>query len=470
MTDPQQIHYSTANLLDAAGGISSSDFDAVRDRLAAARHEILEVDLEQFRSGDFPAEKNPLDAGFIDLPTELLRQHEEHAQQSQLGRIQSVADALSARCDRIVVLGIGGSYMGARTLMEACCHPFHNELGRSKRNNRPRIYFGGNNVDNDATHGLLDLLASGSQDLDDWGIVVISKSGGTLETAAAFRQFLAALQDRCGGDRQQVAERVVPITGTSGKLSQLADAIGCPDRFPVPNGVGGRFSVLSAVGLLPAAIMGLDVSELLRGADAMLERFRHQPIGSNPALDFAGMGQCMDANRHTTVHVFSVWSSALEALGLWYDQLYAESLGKQEKGSTPLTVVNTRDLHSRAQQHQEGVRDKLFTNVVVHEPRSAALPIGPCSADHDQLDRISDKTLPELMQAALKGTTESYSDDARPSADIVLPKITEFHLGEVLQMLMLSTVVEGRMMGINPYGQPGVEGYKGHMGRALGLR
>ena len=165
----------------------------------------------------------PLDAAFFDLPERLLTE-----ERPLLDRITAVGDRLANEVDRVVVLGIGGSYMGARALFEACCHPYHNEISRQRRGGRPRIYFEGNNVDNDAVQGLLDLV-EGS---DDWGIIVISKSGGTLETAVAFRIFFEALRKSCGGDMEKFRRRVIPITGDSGRLRELATALGCHDVFP----------------------------------------------------------------------------------------------------------------------------------------------------------------------------------------------------------------------------------------------
>jgi len=354
--------------------------------------------------------------------------------------------------------------------MEACCAPYFNERTRDERHRHPRLYFAGNNVDNDATTSLLQLLndqPAGSPQ-HDWGVLVISKSGGTLETAVAFRQFVASLQQRHGNHARQVADRIVPITGT-GKLCDLAKALGCSELFPVPDGVGGRFSVLSAVGLLPAAILGIDIIELLRGAAAMNATFRSAPFGANPVLDYAAVGQYMERHARRNLRLLSVWSSALESVGLWYDQLFAESLGKHERGATPLTVLNTRDLHSRAQQHQEGTRDKLITNLIVDSWRTPGLAVGRCGHNQDGLDPLAGATLPELMAAAIRGTNESYALDERPTASIHLPRVDPFAIGQLLQMLMLATAVEGRMMGINPYGQPGVEGYKRIMRRELRL-
>ena len=176
----------------------------------------------------------------------------------------------------------------------------------------------------------------------------------------------------------------------------------------------------------------------------------------------------MEQKRAAHTRVLSVWSQGLEAVGLWYDQLLAESLGKRGQGALPLTVVNTRDLHSRGQQHQQGRRDKLITNLIVEHPRRKILPVGHSQFDFDQLNDLADKGLPDIMAAAIAGTNRAYADDHRPTADIRLPHLSEAPVGQLLQMFMLATVVEGRLIGINPYGQPGVEAYKQHMNTLLG--
>jgi glucose-6-phosphate isomerase len=167
------------------------------------------------------------------------------------------------------------------------------------------------------------------------------------------------------------------------------------------------------------------------------------------------------------IRVLAIWSKKLEALGFWYDQLLSESLGKQSRGPTPITAVETRDLHSRGQQHQEGTRDKMINNLVVKAPRTLPIAIGMADRNEDDLNALSRKTLPDLMSAAWQATNQAYAEVARPTADLILPSITEHTMGQVMQMLMLATVVEGRLMGINPYGQPGVEAYKRHMTAAL---
>lgn len=459
------IRYDLAGTFAASDGLAESDIADLEKDLTAAQHEVLETDLKQLADGNVPEEKDPLDAAFFEMPERALAAYSEQRGESELGKILATATRMREAVDRVVVLGIGGSYMGARALMEACCHPYHNELSRADRGSRPRMYFEGNNVDNDASQGLIDLLST--PDGEDWSIVVISKSGGTLETAVSFRQFLRVLTDCCGKDR--LGQLVVPVTGKSGKLFELSQAIGCKDVFQVPDGVGGRFSILSPVGLIPAALLGLDVVRLLEGAAAMNEHFRTAPYGENIVQQFVASNYLMYEKKKCNLRIMSAWSKSLESVGLWYDQLMAESLGKHERGATPLTVVNTRDLHSRAQQHQEGARDKFMLNLIADSWRRDPLPVGTQEWDQDQLNQLGDRTLPDIMTAAIKGTNKAYLDDNRPTASLHLPMVDEYHLGQLFQMLMIATVVEGRLMGINPYGQPGVEAYKINMKAELGL-
>ena len=453
------LHYDPAAALKI---FPDANPTKLADRLNAARDEVL-ADVDLWRSGgEVPAEKQPLDAGFIPLPDDLLADYEKQGNASLLGRIDEAAGFLREQIDRLVVLGIGGSYMGARAVFESLCDPYHNELPREARS-APRIYFEGNNVDSDALRSLLSLLESGSLASDPWGIVVISKSGGTLETAASFRILLNAIETFYDGENA-IHDLVIPVTGASGsKLRALSESMNFSRLFPVPEGVGGRFSVLSAVGLLPAACLGIDIVSLLRGAADMNERFRTAAVGENPALDYTGVCHVLEAAHGMDVRVLSTWGKKLEATGLWYDQLLAESLGKQERGALPLTIVNTRDLHSRGQQHQEGKRDKLITNLIVEETRGEPLEIPRFDNDADQLNKYAGKSIADVLEAAIAGTNQAYAEDDRPTADIRLPRLDAYEMGGLLQMLMLATAVEGRLIGINPYGQPGVEAYKKNM-------
>jgi glucose-6-phosphate isomerase len=464
------LRFDYRGALNPRFGITEAQIEELSPRLLKARNEVLGEDLERFASQkDIPESKQPLDAGFLEMPEKILEAYQSHRSESELGRILQSAAQMRARADKIVVLGIGGSYMGARAMMECCCQPYFNEYSRGERGGRPRMYFEGNNVDNDWSQQLIHFLRSDSSGRSgpeaNWGIVVISKSGGTLETAAAFRQFLAELEQAVG--REHLADFVIPVTGESGKLADLASAIGCRDRFIVPEGVGGRFSVLSPVGLLPGALLGINIVEMLEGAAMMNSHFRTEPVGRNVVMDYVAVNHLLEVEQGIDVRVLSVWSKSLEAAGFWYDQLLAESLGKNEQGALPLTCVNSRDLHSRAQQHQEGIRDKVMNNVIVDAWRHEPLPIGKSQWDQDKLNELADKTLPEIMSAAIAGTNQAYQEDHRPTTNLHLPAANESALGQFFQMLMLATVLEGRLLDINPYGQPGVEKYKINMNRIL---
>lgn len=469
MATVKPIKFDYSGALVPQHGITQAQLDALAPQLLAAQDEVLKVDLNEYASGEnIPAEKQPLDAGFHEMPERILDQYQSDRENSELGRILKTAARLRDSVDKVVVLGIGGSYMGARALMETCCQPYHNELPRAQRGGWPRIYFEGNNVDNDWSQGLLQFLKSdstGPGPEGKWAIIVISKSGGTLETASAFRQFMRGLEENVG--KENLPQYIVPVTGAEGKLASLSDAIGIQDRYEVPDGVGGRFSVFSAVGLLPAAVMGINVVQLLESAAAMNTHFRTAPIGKNVVLDYVAVNHLLETEQNVVTRVLSVWSKSLESAGFWYDQLLAESIGKAEKGALPLTCVNSRDLHSRAQQHQEGTRDKVMNNVIVDSWRCDPLSIGESENDQDQLNELAEKTLPQIMTAAIKGTNLAYQEDNRPTTNIHLPGANEDSLGQLFQMLMLATVLEGRLLGINPYGQPGVEKYKKYMNQLL---
>jgi glucose-6-phosphate isomerase len=446
------------------------------DRVEAVKQQVMQVRQQvgaERQMENPPARMLPLDSGFIDMPGKLMDKYRRKGENSEVGRILAAANKLKAETDRVVVLGIGGSYLGAKALFDALCHTYHNELPDRMRMGKPRLYFEGNNVENDTLQDLLDFLENTCVDpaLRDerWGAVVISKSGGTLETAAAYRVIRRELARYYGNAPEEMRKRVVPITGLTGKLRELCvkDGYGEDEILRVPDGVGGRYSVFSAVGLLPAAVVGLDVQALLLGASTMTQRFLSEPFERNPVLQYAAINYLMAAELGKNTRVLAIWSKKLEALGWWYDQLLSESLGKQGRGPTPITVVNTRDLHSRGQQHQEGTRDKLVNNLFVKGTRHAPIQIGMADRNEDELNQFSRKTLPDVLGAAYRGTNEAYAEVARPTTEIMVPSLSEHTMGQLMQMLMLATVVEGRLMGINPYGQPGVQAYKDRMMRIL---
>jgi glucose-6-phosphate isomerase len=434
----------------------------IRGRVAAEREFVNVLPKDQ-----------PLLPGFIDLPQKLLDGFRRKQDASDLGKILRIANRLKENVDRVVILGIGGSYLGAKALFDSLCHTYHNEMPAKLRMGKPRVYFEGNAVDNDSLQDLFELLENTCVEPEmmeeRWGVVVVSKSGGTLETAAAYRALKAEAAKFYGPKSEMLKNVIVPITGAKGKLRDLCRAEGYADNdlLTIPDDIGGRFSVFTPVGLLPAAVMGLDVRALLLGAAAMTRRFLEEPFDRNPVLQYAAVNHLMTEELKKTTRVMAVWSKKLESVGWWYDQLLAASLGKINRGVTPLTVVQTRDLHSRGQQHQDGTRDKVINNLVVKQIKHPPIQIGMADRNEDDLNQFSRKNYPDILDAAVKGTNEAYSDAARPTADIVLPHLSEHSIGQLLQMLMLATVVEARLMGINPYGQPGVEAYKANVMRNL---
>jgi glucose-6-phosphate isomerase len=206
--------------------------------------------------------------------------------------------------------------------------------------------------------------------------------------------------------------------------------------------------------------MNLDVRALLLGAASMTRRFLEEPFERNPVLQFAGVNYLMTVDGHKPTRVLAAWSKKLESLGLWYDQLLAESLGKNGQGPTPLTTVQTRDLYARGQQLLEGPRDKMINHLVVRTPRQPPIQIGMADRNQDELNQFNRKGLPDVMDAALRATNQACFDAARPAAELVLPALSEHVMGQVMQLLMLATVVEGRLMGVNPYGQPAADRYQ----------
>lgn len=449
--------------------------------LSPARIKALSQQVMQIRSQvaaerelqQVPPELKPLEPGFIDLPQRLLDQHRRKGDASDLGKVINKAGRLRDLVDRVIIIGAGGSYLGGRALFESLIHTYHNELPAKSRLGVPRIYFEGHNADNDTIQDLLELLENSCVDPDireeRWGLVAISKSGTTLETLAAHRILRTECTKFYGPSSELLKDVMVPVVGPTGRLHDLFKSYdyGDDDLLIIPENVGSRYSVFSAAGLLPAAIMGLDVRAYLLGASAMTRRFLEEPFERNPVLQYALVNYLMTEEHGKNLRVLAVWSKKLEALGLWYDQLLGESLGKQGRGPTPLTTVQTRDLYSRGQQQQEGPRDRVINNLVLRVPRTPPLMMGMQDHNQDDLNSLNRKSFPDIMSASLRGTTQAYTDSARPNAELAMPVLNEHTMGQLMQMLMLATVVEGRLMGINPYGQPGVETYKKHMRQAL---
>ena len=457
--DSQDNHFG----ISPQQGVSQAQLESIAPALETAIQEIKTQRRFSARHlAEFRSRGEDLDLGFLDQPRLWL------ANSKALSQLKNKAEKLARMADIFIVAGIGGSSLGARVLFQGLTHPYHNELPRPKRNSRPRIYFEADSVDNDALAGLLSLLPKRkpANVKEAFSINVISKSGRTLETAAVFRILAQRSRQVYGKD---YAKYIVATTGAgpSSALRQIAEAEGMA-TFEVPDIVGGRYSVFTAVGLLPAAVMGIDVEQLLAGAADMTRKCLSRKITSNPAAQYAAVHHLL-YRRGKTIRVMSVWSKALENLGYWYDQLLAESLGKDGRGPTPLTSVNTRDLHSRGQQHQQGTRDKVITNVFTRSPMQESLSLPATGDQSDGLAKLVGKDLHRLLTAALKGTNQAYRLDDRPTIDIMIPSLTPYALGGLMQMLMIATVIEGKLLGVNPFGQPGVEAYKKLTKKNLGL-
>ena len=446
-------------------GVSQAQLDSIAPALETAIEEIkTQRRFSAKQLAKLRSRGEDLDLGFLDQPRLWL------ADNKALSQLKHKANQLARMADMFIVAGIGGSSLGARVLFQALTHPYHNELPRRKRKNRPKVYFEADSLDNDALAGLLNLLPKRKPaNLSEaFTINVISKSGRTLETAAVFRILAQRARQVYGPD---YARYIVATTGcsSSSALRQIAEAERMA-TFEVPDMVGGRYSVFTAVGLLPAAVMGIDVEQLLAGAADMTRKCLSRKINlnSNPAARYAALHHLL-YRKGKTVRVMSVWSKALENLGYWYDQLLAESLGKDGRGPTPVTSVNTRDLHSRGQQHQQGTYDKVITNVFLRKPLREELTLPATKDRSDGLDKLVGKNLHRLLVAALNGTNQAYRFDDRPTIDITLASLTPYALGGLMQMLMIATVIEGKLLGVNPFGQPGVEAYKKLTKKNLGL-
>lgn len=434
--------YLMSDNLGRKHGLTEAQLDALQPSLASALRK-LKADVVRGEHQKF---------GFLDLPDTM---------GAAIGRLNEAADELSEAADVHLILGIGGSYLGAQMLFDSLCHNFHNELDRRRRSRRPRIYFEGNGLDNDSFSDLLDFLGD-----EPITAHVISKSGTTLETAVAFR-FLRA---RCNVRLWAATTDPDPEHGF---LRPQCEALGAPDRliFDLPPNVGGRYSVLTPVGLLPAAVMGLDIERLLAGAGWMRDRCEVADWRHNPACLYAA-AQHLSEQAGRDVSVLAVWDKALESLGLWLDQLQAESLGKQEKGRTPMTAVCTRELHSRGQQHQQGARNKVITNLVLDRPRRVPVSVPPNSDDPakglDELTYIAERPMDELNLAAYQATDAAYFKDRRPGMTITLGTMDEEHVGALIMFFEIATVIEAHLMKVNPLDQPGVQAYKDLLTGLLG--
>jgi glucose-6-phosphate isomerase len=422
----------------AAGGVARADLDA----LAPAAKAAFEAFEGRRRAGE---------VGFPDLP----------ADAAAADATLRLAKELAGRFENLLVLGIGGSSLGGRAVVSALCHPFHNLLARERRG-AMRVFFP-DNSDPATFEALL-----GTLDLAETCFATVTKSGGTAETMS---QHLA-LRERClarFGEEGYRARCVLVTDPAKGALRAIAQAEGLR-ALAVPANVGGRFSALSAVGLLPAAAAGADVPALLAGAAALEARCRTGSLRENPALLYAAALHLLDTRRGRRIHVLMPYADALRDLGDWFVQLWAESLGKRpEVGPTPFRAVGATDQHSSLQLMMEGPHDKAVTFVRVTRPRadlSISVPEG--YRRHPEIAYLDGHTMGELIDAERRSTDAALRRAGRPTATITLPRLDARALGELLMLLELATAYAGGLYGVNAFDQPGVEAGKRYTQGLLG--
>ena len=398
---------------------------------------------------------------------------------SSLKRLQELTDHVRGNVDVVVSMGIGGSYLGNKVLFDVQCGAYWNELTKEERNGFPKVYFSGNNIDPRSTGDLIHHLEDESKILQYHEkrnlkvlLLVISKSGGTLDTMSSFMVVYDALQKYPGIDVEVVAV-TDPNMEKQTLLKKLAIEKGWP-QFAVPDGVGGRFTVFTEVGLTLAACIGFDIKSFLDGAKEMDKACQNEDIWQNPAMLNATLKFAASEKHGRDIEVMMPYGDYLKSISEWYIQLLAESLGKQFNkegkevcyGRTPLVAVGTTDMHSQTQQHQEGKLNKVVQFVKI-EKWANDLVIPNTFPEAKKLADISGVTMSEALEVARQSNADALASNKRYNACFALPELNAYHLGELLYMLAMSVAYEGELADVDAFNQPGVESYKRIMGPKL---
>ena len=385
--------------------------------------------------------------GWVHLP--------EQYDREEFRRIQAAAKKIQSDSQALVVIGIGGSYLGARGVIECLCSPNYN----LKKKNTPNIYFMGNGLDNDQLVEVEELLEG-----QDFSVNVISKSGTTTEPAVAFRFFRRLLEEKYGAEA--AAGRIYATTDRQkGALKALATAEGY-ESFVVPDDIGGRYSVLTAVGLLPIAVAGIDIEQLMAGAKSMMDTCAAADMEKNPAWQYAGARYELQ-HRGLEIEVLACFDPFFRFMAEWWKQLYGESEGKEDKGLFPASVEYTADLHSMGQYLQEGRRN-MFETVVRFAPRADELTVPYDEENGDGLNFLAGKTMSDLKQQAMDGTLLAHVEGGVPNIRISCGERNAFTLGELIYFFCYACGLSGYLLDVNPFDQPGVEAYKKNMFALLG--
>ena len=389
--------------------------------------------------------------GWLDLPMDYNRLEFE--------AIQEAAAQIRAQSEILVVIGIGGSYLGAQAAITFLQHTFYNQLPASKRNG-PEIYFAGTNLSGTYLEHLIELIGE-----RDFSVNVVSKSGTTTEPAIAFRVLKGMLEGKYGKDGAR--KRIFATTDKErGALKQLADQEGYA-TFEVPDDVGGRFSVLTAVGLLPIASAGIDIRALMEGAAAAESGLR-APFADNPCYQYVAARNALH-RKGRDIEMFIYYEPRFFHVAEWWKQLYGESEGKDGKGIFPASAGFTTDLHSLGQYIQDGKRHLFETLLEIEKPGSS-IQVEIDSENLDGLNYLAGKSLNYINQKAAEGTLEAHVDGGVPNLCIRIPEANAFHLGYLFFFFEKACAISGYLLGVNPFDQPGVEAYKKNMFRLLGKK
>lgn len=423
----------------AAGFVTAEEMDNMKATVMCAK----EVLMNKTGAGnDF--------LGWIDLPV--------NYDKKEFQEIKAAAEKIQNDSDVLLVVGIGGSYLGARAAIEFLSHSFYNVLPKGKRKT-PEIYFVGNSISSKYIQDLKDVLEG-----KDFSVNIISKSGTTTEPAIAFRVFKDLLIEKYG--REEANKRIYATTDKAkGALKNLADQEGY-QTFVVPDDVGGRFSVLTAVGLLPIAVSGADINKLMEGAAAAREEALGAPYESNGALRYAAIRNIL-LRKGKAVEIVANYEPSLHYVSEWWKQLFGESEGKDQRGIFPAAVDLTTDLHSMGQFIQDGSRI-MFETVLNVAESPAEILLKEEEVDADGMNYLAGKSVDFVNKSAMNGTILAHSDGDVPNLMVNIPDQDEFSLGQLFYFFEYACGVSGYILGVNPFNQPGVESYKKNMFALLG--
>lgn len=387
--------------------------------------------------------------GFIDLPKDLDRE--------EFIKIKRAAKKIREDSQVLIVIGIGGSYLGAKACIDALSHNFYNSL-KDKDRKGPEIYYLGNSI---SASYMLDLFEA--IEGKDVSVNIISKSGTTTEPAIAFRFMKEYMEEKYG--REEAKNRIYATTDKErGALKELSN-IEKYETFIIPDDVGGRYSVLTPVGLLPIAVAGIDIDKMIEGAEEARVEYSNENLEDNPAYQYAGVRNIL-YNKGKEIEILVNYEPALNYFSEWWKQLYGESEGKDGKGLFPASVNFTTDLHSMGQFIQDGKRNLFETIINIEKPKKD-IKIKSTKDNLDGLNFLEGKSLDFINKKAFEGTKEAHLNGNVPNLIIEIPELNEFYIGKLVYFFEIACAISGYLLGVNPFDQPGVEEYKRNMFRLL---